>query len=191
MIAAALNGALSDRAREGLVFVLDQLVKGDTPSTKQAQQALAVVGTYPNYLVVLDRDDYVGWLSVRNLPEAHVIAVDQLNAYDVVTAEAIIFTKTALEIFIAGPTSGDGVTVIFTESELSEILDEIAEELTDTDDTDDSEVPVEVEVVAEAPEAEAEPEPAAPKKPAARKPRTPKTETESAPADETDKEEAK
>lgn len=118
MIAAALFGALSDRARDGLVFVVDNLVEGETPSTKKAQQALEAVGTYPNYLVVLDRDDYVGWLSMRNLPEVHVIAVDQLNAYDVVTSEAIVFTQAAMEIFIAGPTSGKGVTVVVTESEI-------------------------------------------------------------------------
>jgi large subunit ribosomal protein L4 len=127
MIAAALLGVLSDRARDGLLFVLDALVKGDTPSTKAAQTALAAVGTYPNYLVVLDRDDYVGWLSARNLPEAHVIAVDQLNAYDVVTSEAIVFTKTALEIFIAGPTSGRGVTVVVTESDIDDEPEAVAE----------------------------------------------------------------
>jgi large subunit ribosomal protein L4 len=186
MIAAALAGVLSDRARGGLVFVLDGIVKGDTPSTKQAQQALSHVGMYPNYLVVLDRDDYAGWLSVRNLPEVHVVAVDQLNAYDVVTSEAIVFTKTALEIFIAGPTSGKGVTVVVSESE----LDELVAELTETE-----EAPAEA---AETPAEEAAPvaktkkstakkptepevvesEREAPQKPAAKKAATKKDETE-------------
>jgi large subunit ribosomal protein L4 len=180
MIAAALVGVLSDRAREGLVFVLDGIVKGDTPSTRQAQQALANIGTYPNYLVVLDRDDYAGWLSVRNLPEAHVVAVDQLNAYDVITAEAIVFTKTALEIFIAGPTSGKGVTVVVSESELDELVADLTE-------TEAEEEPAKAETEEAAPKAKAkkpaakkpaEPEAEEPKKPAAKKAATKKAETE-------------
>ena len=109
MVAAALFGVLSDRARDERVFVVDSVVTGDTPSTKQAAATLATLGTYRTVLVVLDRDDYTGWLSVRNLPQAHAIAPDQLNAYDVIVADAVLFTRTAIEIFAAG--KGSSVTV--------------------------------------------------------------------------------
>ena len=75
--AAPSGGALSDRARAGLVFVVDELVAGDTPSTRQAAARLAAVGDFRRRLVVLDRTDVVSWLSLRNLPGVHVIAADQ------------------------------------------------------------------------------------------------------------------
>ena len=101
MVQAALLGVLSDRARDERIFVVDTLVAGDAPSTKVAAATLATLGTYRTVLVVLDRDDFVGWLSVRNLPQAHAIAADQLNAYDVITADAVLFTQTAVESFAA------------------------------------------------------------------------------------------
>jgi len=106
MVQAALRGALSDRAREGLVVVLDQFVEGDAPSTKQAAATLATVGDYTRYLVVLDRDDTAAWLSLRNLPSAHIIAADQLNTYDVIVSDVVVFTKAALDAFVAGPVRG-------------------------------------------------------------------------------------
>ena len=117
MIAAALRGALSDRAREGLLFVIDQVVAGEAPSTKQAASRLAGLGDFTRYLVVLDRDDATGWLSLRNLPGVHVIAADQLNAYDVVVSDAVVFTQAALEAFVAGPARGKSVKATATESE--------------------------------------------------------------------------
>ncbi|MDR0837576.1 MAG: 50S ribosomal protein L4 [Propionibacteriaceae bacterium] len=122
MIAAALLGVLSDRARDGLIFVVDSIVKGETPSTKAATTTLASVGNYANLLVILDRDDYTGWLSLRNLPEVHLLAVDQLNAYDVVTSDAVVFTKAALELFIAGASYSNTVHIIVNDDEL-EVLD--------------------------------------------------------------------
>jgi len=101
MVQAALFGVLSDRARDGRIIVADTIVKGDAPSTKQAAAALAALSDYENLLVVLDRDDTVGWLSLRNLPYVHLIAADQLNAYDVVISDAVVFTRTALELFAA------------------------------------------------------------------------------------------
>jgi len=101
MVQAALFGVLSDRAREGRVFVMEAIVSGDEPSTKQAAAALEVFVEHTNLLVVLDRDDAIGWLSLRNLPLVHVIAADQLNAYDVVVSDAVIFTGTAIEAFAA------------------------------------------------------------------------------------------
>jgi len=109
MIQAALLGVLSDRARESRVVVVNAVATGDHPSTKQAAVALAPVAEYRNILVVLDRDDYVGWLSVRNLPEVHAVAADQLNAYDVVVSDVVVFTRAAIEAFAAA--KGSAVTV--------------------------------------------------------------------------------
>ena len=82
MIAAAIRGALSDRARDGRVHVVSELVPGDVPSTKKALAALAAVSTTEKVLVVLRRDDEISWVSLRNAVDVDVIAVDQLNAYD-------------------------------------------------------------------------------------------------------------
>lgn len=124
MIAAALRGALSDRAREGLIYVVDQIVEGNAPSTKQAAARLAGIGSYVRYLVVLDREDANGWMSLRNLPGVHVLAVDQLNAYDVVVSDAVVFTKAALDVLTAGPAKGKSVKAVATESEAAAIEDQ-------------------------------------------------------------------
>ncbi len=100
MKAAALRGALSDRARGGNVHVLSSLVGGDTPSTKTARKALAAVSTAKNILVVLGRDDVVGWLSLRNVPEVHLLSAGQLNTYDVLVSDEVVFTREALEEFL-------------------------------------------------------------------------------------------
>ena len=98
MIAAALRGALSDRAREGRVHVIDQIVTGETPSTKAALAALAQVGG-AKLLVILSRDEDVAWLSLRNVASVHAIAVDQLNTYDVLLSDDVVFTTAALAVF--------------------------------------------------------------------------------------------
>jgi large subunit ribosomal protein L4 len=104
MKAAALRGALSDRARAGLVHVVSAVVTGDTPSTKSARKAIeAVSGDATRVLVVLGRDDETSWLSLRNLPTVHLIAPDQLNTYDVLVNDAVVFTREALDAFLAGP----------------------------------------------------------------------------------------
>src|ERR1700759_5552901 len=83
MVAAALRGALSDRAREGRIHVVEPLVSGESPSTRQALTALrGLVADRANFLVVLERSDAITWLSLRNAVEAHIVAVDQLNTYD-------------------------------------------------------------------------------------------------------------
>jgi len=105
MIAAALRGALSDRAREGRVHVVDSIVAGETPSTKAALKALAEVSG-GKLLVVLSRDEDVAWLSLRNVPTVHALAVDQLNAYDVLVSDDVVFTTAALDAFVAGPAKG-------------------------------------------------------------------------------------
>jgi large subunit ribosomal protein L4 len=102
MKAAALRGALSDRARHGRVHVVDALVTGDTPSSTQAARALAELSARTKFLVVLDRADLVGYKSVRNLAVAHVLVVDQLNTYDVLCSDDVVFTKDAFDTFVSG-----------------------------------------------------------------------------------------
>ncbi|MBD7995166.1 50S ribosomal protein L4 [Arthrobacter sp. Sa2CUA1] len=100
MIAAALRGALSDRARNGRIHVLESLVAGDTPSTKAAREALRSLSDRKNMLVVIERANDVAALSVRNLSAVHVIYVDQLNTYDVLVADDVVFTKAAYDEFV-------------------------------------------------------------------------------------------
>ena len=117
MKAAALRGALSDRARNGRVHVLSALLDGDAPSTKQAVAALAAVSDRRALLVVVARDDLAGWKSLRNVDRVHPIAPDQLNTYDVLCSDDVVFTSGALEAFLAGPTRGKGAKAVATESE--------------------------------------------------------------------------
>ena len=102
MKAAALRGALSDRARNGRVHVVDALVSGDKPSTKNALASLVTLTDRVGYLVVLERSDAITWLSLRNAPEVHIVAVDQLNTYDVLNADDVVFTKGAYDVFVGG-----------------------------------------------------------------------------------------
>ena len=102
MKAAALRGALSDRARFERIHVLESVVAGETPSTKAAAKFLASLSDRKNLLVVIDRFDSVSELSVRNLPNVHVLWADQLNTYDVLCADDIAFTKAAFDAFVAG-----------------------------------------------------------------------------------------
>ena len=112
MKAAALRGALSDRARHGRVHVVEKLVTGETPSTKSAVSALGRLSERKNLLLVVERDDTLTWLSVRNLPEVHVIAPDQLNTYDVLISDDIVFTSGALAAFLAGPATGRSASAV-------------------------------------------------------------------------------
>jgi large subunit ribosomal protein L4 len=110
MKAAALRGALSDRARHGRIHVLSAVVEGDAPSTKTAWNALSALTERPNLLVVIDRADEVAMRSLRNLAAVHVLFVDQLNTYDVLCADDVVFTQAALEAFVSGATRGTGTT---------------------------------------------------------------------------------
>jgi large subunit ribosomal protein L4 len=106
MKAAALRGALSDRATHGRVHIVSALVEGDTPKTKAAVTALRdlLEGTdtgLKNVLLVLDRADDVTWKSLRNEPSVHVIVADQLNTYDVLCSDQVVFTEKAYEEFLA------------------------------------------------------------------------------------------
>jgi large subunit ribosomal protein L4 len=120
MKAAALRGALSDRARAGQLHVVSALVNGDAPSTKTARQLLASVTDARRVLVVLNRTDEVSWVSLRNLDRVHVIAPDQLNTYDVLVNDDVVFTKDALDVFIAGPIKGRSAKAVARSSEVSE-----------------------------------------------------------------------
>ena len=101
MKAAALRGALSDRARLGRVHVVTALVAGETPSTKAARAALQKISERKNLLVVVERGDDLTYLSVRNLPRVHVLPADQLNTYDVLMSDDVVFTQAALDAFLA------------------------------------------------------------------------------------------
>jgi large subunit ribosomal protein L4 len=118
MKAAALRGALSDRARAGQVHIVTELVTGEKPSTKAVRQMLAAVTQAKRVLVVLHRDDELSWRSARNLERVHLIAPDQLNTYDVLVNDDVVFTKAAYEAFVAGPARGKGAKATARSSEL-------------------------------------------------------------------------
>jgi len=107
MKAAALRGALSDRARAGRIHVVDSLVTGETPSTKSAVAALRELSGRRRQLVVLERDDTLTWLSLRNVGSVHLIAVDQINTYDVLVSDDVVFTQGAYDAFVGGTAKED------------------------------------------------------------------------------------
>src|SRR5271167_2795135 len=100
MIAAALRGALSDRARGGRIHAVTELVAGQTPSTKSARAFLGELTDRKRVLVVIGGTDETGAKSVRNLPGVHVLSPDQLNTYDVLLADDVVFSVEALNAFI-------------------------------------------------------------------------------------------
>lgn len=100
MKVGALRGAVSDRARNGRVHVVTALFEGEKPSTKVALAALRAIVAERRALVVLERTDELTALSLRNAPEAHVLWADQLNTYDVLDSDDVVFTQGALEAFL-------------------------------------------------------------------------------------------
>jgi large subunit ribosomal protein L4 len=123
MKAAALRGALSDRARNERVHVVSALVSGDTPSTKAAAEALAKVSTAKNLLLVVEPTDATTWLSVRNLTNVHVLEPGQLNTYDVLVSDDVVFTHGALEAFLAGPQKGKSAKGAASSDEIDELVE--------------------------------------------------------------------
>ncbi len=105
MIAAALRGALSDRARNARIHAVTELVSGQTPSTKGARTFLESLTDRKKVLVVIGRSDEVSAKSVNNLPGVHVIAPDQLNTYDVLNADDVVFSVEALTAYIEANTA--------------------------------------------------------------------------------------
>jgi large subunit ribosomal protein L4 len=104
MKAAALRGALSDRARNERIHVITELVAGQVPSTKTARQFLESLTDRRKFLVVLGREDLTAWKSVANLGNVLPIAADQLNTYDVLDADDVVFSVETLNAFIAANT---------------------------------------------------------------------------------------
>jgi len=100
MKAAALRGALSDRARHGRVHVVSAFMEGEQPSTKTAAATVNGITERPRVLAVIEREDTVNWKSLRNVERVHVIAPDQLNTYDVLVSDDVVFTAGALAAFL-------------------------------------------------------------------------------------------
>lgn len=103
MKAAALRGALSDRARNGRLHVVDAFDVAEKPHTKTVLAAIKALTERKHVLVVLGRDELNAWKSLRNLPEVHLLYADQLNTYDVMVSDDVVFTKAAYDAFVAGP----------------------------------------------------------------------------------------
>jgi len=118
MKSAALRGALSDRAREGRIHIVSELVSGDVPSTKGATATLKALNVEGQVLIVLTREEAVAWLSLRNLGDVSIVAPDQLNTYDVLISDHLVFTQTAYDIFVAGPVKGKSSKAVALESEV-------------------------------------------------------------------------
>lgn len=110
MIAAALKGSLSDRARGDRLHVVTALFSAETPSTKGAITLLTQIASSKHVLVVLERSDEMTLRSIRNLPTVHVLSWDQLNAYDVLVSDDIVFTKGAFDAFVAHKTKKEEVS---------------------------------------------------------------------------------
>jgi large subunit ribosomal protein L4 len=106
MKAAALRGALSDRARHNRVHVVTGVVEGDI-STKAAKALLGKISERKHVLLVAERTDEAAWLSARNLPQVHILEPGQLNTYDVLVSDDVVFTKAAFESFVAGPKAAE------------------------------------------------------------------------------------
>jgi large subunit ribosomal protein L4 len=95
MVRLALSSALSDRARNDRVIVVDAW-SFETPKTKDALAALTALGVEGKVLVVLDRDDRNAWLSFRNVPSVHIVSTGELNAYDVLASDYVVFTRASV-----------------------------------------------------------------------------------------------
>jgi large subunit ribosomal protein L4 len=102
------------------VHVVEGFVSGDKPSTKAALAELAGLTDRPRTLVVLERGDDMTWLSLRNVDTIHLLAADQLNTYDVLVSDDVVFTKGAYDAFVGGPQSGKAVKAVATSTEAEE-----------------------------------------------------------------------
>ncbi|MFI1976382.1 50S ribosomal protein L4 [Streptomyces wedmorensis] len=102
MKVAALRGALSDRANHSRIHVVTGVVEGEV-STKAAKTLFGKISERKNLLLVVERSDEAAWLSARNLPQVHILEPGQLNTYDVIVSDDVVFTQAALESFVSGP----------------------------------------------------------------------------------------
>jgi large subunit ribosomal protein L4 len=115
MIAAALCGVLSDRQRNDRIHVLDSV--STAPSTKSAIAAVRQFSTRKNLLVVVSRSEDLAWRSLRNADDLHLLVPDQLNAYDILKSDDVVFSQEAIKDFLAGPRKV--VKAVARESEVS------------------------------------------------------------------------
>jgi large subunit ribosomal protein L4 len=106
MKVAALRGALTDRARNSRIHVVSGVVEGDI-STKAAKALLGKVSERKIVLLIAERSDEAAWLSARNLPQVHILEPGQLNTYDVLVSDDVVFTKAAFESFVSGPKAAE------------------------------------------------------------------------------------
>ncbi|MFD3944290.1 50S ribosomal protein L4 [Streptomyces sp. NPDC058579] len=106
MKVAALRGALSDRANHSRIHVVSGVVESGI-STKAAKTLFGKISERKNLLLVVDRADEAAWLSARNLPQVHILEPGQLNTYDVMRSDDVVFTQAALESFVSGPKAAD------------------------------------------------------------------------------------
>jgi large subunit ribosomal protein L4 len=116
MKAAALRGALSDRARSGRLHVVDSLVDGDKPSTKLALATLRELSSRPRILLVIDRADTLTPLSLRNINDLVILTFDQLNTYDVIKSDDIVFTQAAFDAFVAARSAEGAATITLSKA---------------------------------------------------------------------------
>ncbi len=116
MIAAALRGVLSDRQRNDRIHVLDSV--SAAPSTMAAIAAVRQFSERKNLLVVVSRTEDIAWRSLRNADDLHLLVPDQLNAYDILKSDDVVFSESAIKDFLAGRAKGKGVSAIARESEV-------------------------------------------------------------------------
>ena len=121
MKVAALRGALSDRARNGRIHVVSALTTGDAPSTKVALQLLTAISERKHVLVVAERSDALSWKSLRNAQTVHMLSPGQLNTYDVLVSDDVVFTEAALQAFLAGGPKGRRAKARATSSEAAAV----------------------------------------------------------------------
>ena len=100
MKAAALRGALSDRVSADRLHVVTEFVEGQKPSTAGVRDFLGTLSDRKKILIVVGREDVAAWRSVANLDHVHPIAPDQLNTYDVLHADDVVFSVEALDAFV-------------------------------------------------------------------------------------------
>ncbi|WP_115685316.1 50S ribosomal protein L4 [Corynebacterium senegalense] len=111
MIKAALAGALTDRARNERIHVVEDLVPGQTPSTKSARAFIERLTDRKSVLLVIGREDVNSRLSARNLPGVHILEPAQLNTYDVLNADDLVFSVEALHTFVSAATGAGAAAV--------------------------------------------------------------------------------
>ncbi|MER5767999.1 50S ribosomal protein L4 [Streptomyces sp. NPDC001985] len=106
MKAAALRGALTDRARNSRIHVVTGVLEGGV-STKSVRTLIGKISERKNTLLIVERSDEAAWLSARNLPQVHILEPGQLNTYDVIRSEDVVFTQAAFETFVSGPQANE------------------------------------------------------------------------------------